>query len=88
MKIDEKKIDEKNYDQHLGGTPSRGLHIWLDAVDRDIAELNRTVKSLKSRAIQVMIENIELREMLKSSVIEKGESLMNEREKALADNPF
>ena len=88
MKIDEKQIDEKNYDQHLDGTPSRGLNIWLDAVDRDIAELSRTVKALKSRAIQVMIENIELREKLKSSVIEKGESLMTEREKALADNPF
>ena len=82
------KLTGENYEEHIDGTPSYGFNIWLDAVDRDIKDLQKTVTSLKGRAVQVMVENVQLRQKLKSSVIEKGEMTMMERDEALEANPY
>lgn len=64
------------------GTNAHGLNIWLDAVDRQVNELQEKVKFLRTYAEKVIEDSIKTQKEIRAEAKKRGKEIMNEREKA------
>lgn len=64
------------------GTNVHGLNIWLDAVDRQLKELQEKVGFLRIYAEKVIEDNLRDQKEIREDAKKRGKEIMDEREKA------
>ena len=64
------------------GTNVHGLNIWLNAVDRQVKELQEKVGFLRIYAEKVIEDNIRDQKEIREDAKKRGKEIMNEREAA------
>lgn len=64
------------------GTNVHGLNIWLDAVDRQVKELQEKVGFLRIYAEKVIEDNIRDQKEIRADAKKRGKEIMKEREAA------